>query len=75
MTKTQYSPQDDTASLSRSTPDITDRYDSDRLVLSLIMGMAALIGIWALLCMMAGILNLGGITELGASWFSAITGR
>ncbi|MFH1215569.1 MAG: hypothetical protein V1706_03605 [Pseudomonadota bacterium] len=74
MTNSKYSHRDDATSL-QSTPDITERYDSDRLLLSIIMGMAALIGVWSLLCMIAGVLNMGGISELGASWFSAITGR
>lgn len=74
MTNTKYRLSEDAASLDQATPDITDSAGSDRLIVTIMMTMAALIGIWSLLCLVAGMLNMGGVLELGRSWLSAVTG-
>jgi len=40
-----------------------------------ILVLAALIGIWGFACLMGGIVNGGGITELANGWMSAVAGR
>lgn len=45
-----------------------------KTVIGIIAILSAFIGIWGLVCLTAGCLMSGDLIELGANWFSAITG-
>lgn len=49
--------------------------DASEVGMGVIMVLAALIGIWGIACLIGGIANCGGITELVSGWISAVTGR
>jgi len=42
--------------------------------ISVMAGLSALIGIWAVACFIGGLINIGGPVELAYGWFRAITG-
>jgi hypothetical protein len=39
-----------------------------------ILTLATLIGVWGIACLIGGISSMGGVMELGRSWFAAVTG-
>ena len=41
---------------------------------SIILTLAAIIGAWSLACIVSGITNAGGISQLARAWFGAVTG-
>ncbi|MGW8161775.1 MAG: hypothetical protein ACWGN1_05960 [Desulfobulbales bacterium] len=49
--------------------------DASEVGMGIIMVLAALIGIWGIACLIGGIANSGGITELLNGYMSAVTGR
>lgn len=42
--------------------------------ISIILGLALLIGTWGLACLISGISRMGGVMELARGWMTAITG-
>lgn len=42
--------------------------------ISIILGLALLIGTWGLACLVSGISRMGGVMELARGWMTAITG-
>lgn len=49
--------------------------DVSEVGMGVIMVLAALIGIWGVACLVGGIMNNGGISELLSGYISAVTGR
>lgn len=49
--------------------------DASEVGMGVILVLAALIGIWGIVCLFGGIVNSGGIGELLNGWLSAVTGR
>jgi hypothetical protein len=46
----------------------------NRTVLGTITCLTALIGIWGVVCLIAGLLMSGGLLELGTGWITAVLG-
>lgn len=42
--------------------------------ISIIVTLAAVIGVWSVACMIGGLVNAGGVGPLVRAWFSAVTG-
>jgi hypothetical protein len=41
---------------------------------SIILTLAALIGTWGVACLVGGVANAGGVTQLARAWVTAVTG-
>lgn len=76
MPQTKSSTSDNAAILDQQASDmLLESMQRDRLALTIMMVAAALIGIWSLACLLAGLVNIGGVLELGTNWLSAVIGR
>ena len=42
--------------------------------ISIILAAAALIGTWGIACLVGGVVNAGGVTQLARAWLTAVTG-